>query len=258
MSVSEKAPKPKTRVTKRNKKQLIELDEPVGPVREADMTHWKKMWNDILSDPDFRESILIKKLIPEHHKYKYGDYQLFKLNTKQEITPKVDPSKKKGTFYMKFGGLGHYVAYEVKKDAIYIFDSSHGEHGRYADCLPPYIATIQKYFNENVEFVEKFGTLQVLPGDSFCQTWSLSYLLGTKTQNIMMKASTENKSEIEVLFELCKYIINLPVFKEICDHEKKWIAREFGNNKAPSKWTPEYFLNFSRERMDLESFRFLF
>jgi hypothetical protein len=73
----------------------------------------------------------------------------------------------------------------------------------------------------------------------------------------MMKASTENKSEIEVLFELCKYIINLPVFEKICDHEKKWIAREFGNNKAPSKWTPEYFLNFSRERMDLESFHFL-
>jgi hypothetical protein len=250
MSVSEKAPKPKTRVTKRNKKQLIELDEPVGPVKEADMTHWKKMWNDILSDPDFRKYILKSD--------KYGDYQLFKLNTKQEITPKVDPSKKKGTFYLKFDGLGHYVAYEVKKDAIYIFDSSHGEHGRYADCLPPYIETIQKYFNENVKFVEKFGTLQVLPGDSFCQTWSLSYLLGTKTQNIMMKVSAENKSEIEVLYELCKYIINLPVFKEICQGETKWIAREFKRNKAPKKWTPEYFLNFSRERMDLESFHYLF
>jgi hypothetical protein len=248
MSVSEKAPKPKTRVTKRNKKQLIESDETV--VREADMTHWKKMWNDIISDPDFRKYILKSD--------KYGDYQLFKLDTKQEITPKVDPSKKKGTFYLKFDGLGHYVAFENKKDAIYIFDSSHGEHGRYADCLPPYIETIQKYFNENFKFVEKFGTLQVLPGDSFCQTWSLSYLLGTKTQNIMMKASAENKSEIEVLFELCKYIINLPIFKEICDHETKWITREFKRNKAPKKWTPEYFLHFSRERMDLESFHFLF
>ena len=90
MSVSEKAPKPKTRVTKRNKKQLIESDETV--VREADMTHWKKMWNDIISDPDFRKYILKSD--------KYGDYQLFKLNTKQEIIPKVDPSKKKGTFYL--------------------------------------------------------------------------------------------------------------------------------------------------------------
>jgi hypothetical protein len=100
--------------------------------------------------------------------------------------------------------------------------------------------------------------LQVLPGDSFCQTWSLSYLLGKKTHNIMMEASTKNKSEIEVLYKLCKYIIGLPVFEEICTQQESWIKREFKNNKAPKKWTPEYFLKFSRERMNLESFHYLF
>ena len=256
MPNTEKARKPNKRVTKRN---LQKVEEDVGPVLEADMTHWKYMWNDILSDPDFRKWIIGSD--------KYGYYQLFKLGKtpkssaakeKKEIEPQVDSSKKKGTFYMKFGGLGHYVAYEVKKDAIHLFDSSHGEHGRYADCLPPFIGTIQKHFNENIKFVEKFGTLQVLPGDSFCQTWSLSYLLGKKTQKIMMEASTKNKSEIEILFELCKYIIDLPVFKEICKEQHVWIKREFKNNKAPEKWTPEYFLNFSRERMNLESFHYLF
>jgi len=258
MSTTAKSLKPNQRVTKRNLKKKEDKNDLDEPVLEADMTHWKYMWNDILSDPDFREWFLGSD--------SYGYYQLFKLDKtanpssvdkqKKGIEPQVDPSKKKGTFYMKFGTLGHYVAYEIKKDTISLFDSSHGEHGRYADCLPPFIGTIEKYFNKEIQFVEKFGTLQVLPGDSFCQTWSLSYLLGKPTQTIMMKAPT--LGEIEVLYKLCKYIIALPVFEEICTQQEAWIKREFKRNKAPKKWTPEYFFMFSRQRMNLESFHYLF
>jgi hypothetical protein len=260
ISTSEYKSKRKVKTIK--PKVTNEIQPLFEPVLEADMTHWKYMWNDIISDPDFREWFLESD--------EYGYYQLFRLGKpnkssvskpKKEIDPKEDPLKKKGTFYLKFDGLGHYVAFENKKDAIYIFDSSHGENGRYADCLPPFIETIKKYFNPNIEFVEKFGTLQVLPGDSFCQTWSLSYLLGTKTQKIMMQATKQEKSQIEVLFELCKYIINLPVFQEICDKQAEWMKKAFAKNRnpqTPKKWTPAYFFNFSRERMDLESFHYLF
>jgi hypothetical protein len=68
----------------------------------ADMTHWKYMWNDILSDPDFRYWFTGKT--------GGGYYQLFKDGKIKNETPK-GASTKKGTFYMKFGNLGHYVAY---------------------------------------------------------------------------------------------------------------------------------------------------
>jgi hypothetical protein len=219
---------------------------------EADVTHWKNMWGDILADPDFRYWILGKA-------EGAGYFDLIKTNKQvKNVTPQGG-SVKKGTFYMKFGKLGHYVAYEMKNKKIQIFDSSHStgdERGKYSDCFPPFIPTIEKNFSPNVEFIETFGTPQTLNGDSFCQTWSLAYLMGTPTHKIMKKMKSDNK--IEVLYKLCKYIIGLPMFKKICKEETKWINKNFKANKAPKKWDPEYFLMFSREILDLESFHYLF
>jgi hypothetical protein len=217
---------------------------------ESDMTHWKNMWSDIISDPDFREWISGKTAS--------GYYQLYK-NTKIKNETPGKKTPKKGTFYMKFGKLGHYVAYEIKKNSILIFDSSHStgsDYGLYRDCLPDFMKTIQRHFSKNIEFVEKYGTPQVLPGDSFCQTWSLAYLLGTPTQSIMSKLNSNN--QIEILYEICSKIIATPVFKEFCNKQKSWITTNFKENKAPKKWTPEFFLDFSRNVLDLESFRYLF
>lgn len=217
---------------------------------EADMTHWKNMWSDILSDPDFRSWFTEES--------KSGYYQLLK---NKKIINETPGNKKinKGTFYMKFDKLGHYVTYELKKDSIRIFDSSHsigGESGLYADCLPDFIDTIKQHFSPKIEFVETFGTPQTTPGDSFCQTWSLSYLLGKPTQTIMKEVNATNK--IETLYKLCKKIIGMKVFEEICLTQKDWITLNFKKNKAPKKWTPELFLHFSRKVMDLKSFNFLF
>ena len=160
---------------------------------------------------------------------------------------------------MKFGKLGHYVAYELKNDAIYIFDSSHStgnESGLYSDCLPDFMETIKEHFSQDIRFVEKYGTPQVVAGDSFCQTWSLAYLLGKPTQSIMSKLTPDNR--IEILYKLCTKIISMPVFEEICLEQQPWIIKNFKENKAPQKWTPDFFLNFSRNVLDLKSFHYLF
>jgi len=217
---------------------------------EADMTHWKYMWNDILSDPDFRCWLTGKKAC--------GYYQLKKSNKIKNETPKHETSNK-GTFYMKFGKLGHYVAYEIKKDSINIFDPSHStgnESGIYSGCLPDFIKTIQNKFSPNIKFIEDFGTPQILKGDSFCQTWSLAYLLGKPFQDIMKQIKKDNR--IEILYTICKKIIKLKIFEEICLSQSKWIVKAFKQNKAPKKWTPEYFFEFSRKVMDLNSFHYLF
>jgi hypothetical protein len=217
---------------------------------EMDMTHWKNMWSDILSDPDFREWIAGKSAS--------GYYQLYK-NKKIANESPDGKNHKKGTFYMKFGVLGHYVAYEIKKGSISIFDSSHSTgtaYGLYRDCLPDFMDTIRTHFSEKIEFVEKYGTPQVVAGDSFCQTWSLAYLLGKPTQSIMKKLNSTN--QIEVLFEICLKIIDMPVFEEICLEQQPWIIKNFKKNDASKKWTPEFFLHFSRNILDLKSFHYLF
>jgi hypothetical protein len=217
---------------------------------ESDMTNWKYMWNDILSDPDFRCWITGKTA--------GGYYQLFK-NTKIENDTPKGCSTKKGTFYMKFGKLGHYVAYEMKAKEILIFDSSHStgnENGIYSECLLGFTKTIKSKFSPNIKFVEDFGTPQILKGDSFCQTWSLAYLLGSPTKKIIKEITVTNR--IEILYKLCKKIIDSRVFKEICETQQEWIEKAFTENKSPKKWTAKYFLHFSRDVMNLESFKYLF
>jgi len=65
-------------------------------------------------------------------------------------------------------------------------------------------------------------------------------------------------NKVEILYKICKYIIKKPIFEEICKSQSKWIEKAFKENKAPKKWTAEYFLHFSRNVMDLQSFKYLF
>jgi hypothetical protein len=185
----------------------------------------------------------------------------------------------KGTFSMKFGKLGHYVAYKINYEkgnkkgkkkgnkkaikSITIFDSSHSigdELGLYRDCLPDFMETIETNFSPNIIFDEKFGTPQTLPGDSFCQTWSLAYLIGKPTHKIMDKLKPPNQPDkIEILYEICKHIIDLPAFENICKNNAAWINKNFHDNDAPrTKWNAEYFLHFSKNILDLHSFHYLF
>lgn len=221
----------------------------------SDMINWKKMWNDILSDPDFRYWFIGKS---------GGYYQLFADGTIQNDTPKR-ASPKKGTFYMQFGKEAHFVAYEKKAKSILIFDPSHSignEQGSYAPCLSSFEGSIRENFSPTINFVQKFGTPQTLEADTFCQTWSLSYLMGS-TQKIMNKLKPENKplnepiNKIEIIFELCKKIIGSDVFKEICSQQEKWITTAFELNKSPMKWTPKFFLEFSRN-MTFDMFKLIF
>ena len=214
---------------------------------KSDIITWKYIWNDILSDPDFRNWIVDENL---------GYYQIFKnknINNDSEDKSEHDV----GTIYMKFGKLGHYIAYKLKKNnKMTIFDSSYPD-GTYGDCLDEdYIDSIRYNFdNCSIVFDETYGTPQRLDDDSFCQTWSLAYLSNYKKLKSFLKDSKNDP--INSLFNICKFIINLPIFEEICIEQKNWIEKNLKINKASKKWTSEYLLEYSRN-FDYDDFEKLF
>ena len=215
---------------------------------KQDIIHWKYIWNDIISDVDFRNWIINKNT---------GFYQIFK-NDKITDLSSQDTSKKdklKGTFYMQFqGGHAHYVAYKILKSKIVIFDPSYPD-GTFSGCLPDYIDTIQNYFDLPVEFDDQFGTPQTNKNDSFCQTWTICYLMNNKKLNKLLESSNDNPTES--LYKICKHIISLSIFKEICNEQSNWINKNLKINKAPKKWNADYLLEYS-ELFDEEMFDYLF
>lgn len=214
---------------------------------KSDIITWKYIWNDILSDPDFRNWILDDNI---------GYYQIFKnKNIKNDSEDKSEHDI--GTIYMKFGKLGHYIAFKLKNNnKMTIFDSSYPD-GTYGDCLDEdYIDSIRHNFNNcSISFDETYGTPQRLDDDSFCQTWSLAYLSKSKKLKSFLKDSKNDP--IYSLFNICKFIINLPIFKEICIEQQNWIEKNLKINKASKKWTSDFLLEFSRN-FDYDDFKKLF
>lgn len=211
-----------------------------------DIITWKYIWNDILSDVDFRNWIVNKNL---------RFFHIFKNNTIKEISSTSNNKENKGTFYMQFpGNHAHFVAYKNLKSKLVLFDPSY-ENGTYSGCLPDFLHTIQKKFNKTIHFDDKFETPQRHKNDSFCQTWTLCYLLDNKTSKSLLNHSIINS--IDALYMICKYIISLPVFEEICTEQSEWINKNLRKNKAPKKWDSKYLLSYSRH-FDREMFEYLF
>lgn len=214
----------------------------------SDIIHWKYIWNDVISDVDFRNWFVGNK----------GFYRLFK--TKDRVddlssTQTLTKNKNEGTFYMQFAGnFGHFVAYKKQKSRIVIFDSSH-KTGTFSGCLPDFVETIINKFKLPIFYDTKFGIPQNKKDDSFCQTWSLCYL----SKNKVLKKYLENskKDPVLSLFNICKFLINTSTFEEICTQQEEWINENLKKNKAPKKWNSRYFLKYSRD-MNLEMFRLLF
>jgi hypothetical protein len=223
---------------------------------KSDIIHWKNMWNDVISDPDFRAFFL---------RYKNsGYYQIYKTTDPKDDTPDdvVDTQKKGGTLYMKFGSLGHYVAYKdkiPKKKTFIIFDSSFNSPGRvgtYSGCLPDFTKNINKYLGEFV-YDERFLTPQRLKDDTFCQTWSLAYLYGDNAEKFLESSTGTDEDNKKALYNICLTFINDPVFKEICTDQAEWINKNFKINKAPKNKDADWFYNYSIS-LDYNTFKNLF
>ena len=185
-----------------------------------DILIWKYLWNNLLSDIEFRNYLV-----------EQGDYALFQNIKIDDKTSALSKNKTIGTFYLKFGSLGHFLAYKKTKKGIKIYDPSYdptGIKGVYAGCFPLFVNTVIKYFGF-IEYVTEFGTVQRHKDDSFCQTWSLTYLLSLKNKNFKKLLSTaghlvDKNDVIPILFEICKTIINLPEFTEYCEFNKVLIG----------------------------------
>lgn len=214
---------------------------------DIDVIHWKYIWNDVISDVDFRNWFVGNK----------GYYQLFKNLRVDDLSSKETllANKNEGTFYMQFAGnFGHFVAYKKQKSRIVIFDSSHGT-GTFSGCLPDFVETIINKFKLPIFYDTKFGTPQNKTDDSFCQTWSLCYLSKNKDLHKYLKNS--KKDPILSLFNICKFFINTTIFEEICNQQEQWINKNLKKNKAPKKWDSQYFLKYSKD-MNIDMFRLLF
>jgi hypothetical protein len=212
-----------------------------------DIITWKQIWNDIISDIDFRNWFVGNN----------GFYHLYKNNRVDDLSKDTTPAQKnRGTLYMQFpGNYAHFVAYKKQKNQITIFDPSYLS-GTYAGCLPDFVDTILNKFKLPIHYEIVFGTPQYHKNDSFCQTWSLAYL--SKSPKLHKYLKDALNDSVLALFNICKFFINTKIFqKEICVDQAAFINKNIRKNKAPKKWNAEYFLNYSND-MDFEMFSHLF
>lgn len=229
-------------------------EKEIIPEKFVEIKTWKYMWNDILSDPEFRNDYLLRGR-------SFGDYRLQK-NGSIIYNLKKKARINKGTFYLKFGDLAHYVAYNIIGKDIIIFDSSN-PGGTYSDCLNDFIDIIENikikpFKGKKIKFETKYNTPQTHPNDSFCQTYSLGYLSDNIKIHDLMKTANSVVSRKE-LFLICKEFINMVEFEEICV-DSQWFTDSMNFNKRKYKtqiWTPKQFLDFSRA-LTLDEFEKLF
>ena len=220
-----------------------------------DVIIWKYIWNDLLSSIEFRNYLVDQ-----------GDYRLYLNGRIDDKTSIKSTNKNIGTFYLNFAKLGHFVAYKIDNKKIKIFDPSYDPQnvkGVYGGCFPPFINTVRGHFGD-IEYITDFGTVQTHKNDSFCQTWSLTYLLGIQDNTFekLLKdagyASTEN-DVIPILFKICKLIINSDKFDDFCDINKDLLGR-WGSevNGRTVKWkNGDQFIDFSK-KLTLAKFKKLF
>ena len=79
--------------------------------------------------------------------------------------------------------------------------------------------------------------------------------MNSKKLNKLLENSNDNP--VETLYKICKHIILLPVFKEICNEQSEWINKNLKINRASKKWNADYLLEYS-DNFDEEMFDYLF
>lgn len=134
-------------------------------------------------------------------------------------------------------GLGHFVAYEVHSGAILVFDpaKSGGLYGEWFN--KDVVDAMEKKFRKPVTILDIHP--QIWDWDSFCQTWSLAYLM-----NIPL-AKVNGQNARSELHKIVHVIARNPKFERYV-HANKSLIQTWIRDEDPRGATVKDFVTFSQ------------
>jgi hypothetical protein len=163
---------------------------------------WKYTWNDLLSDNAFREY-----MVDRVGKMGFVDV-VYDERGKLGIDGTLGDF---GSLYVEdkradYKGLGHFVAYEIQSGQMSVFDSAKPTGARYSGWFNT--NEIKSALAHKYKVVVSIGKMhpQISNWDTFCQTWSLAYLMDIPMNHIHVRNAREE------LFTIIKKIIHSPKF----------------------------------------------
>lgn len=197
------------------------------------------MWDFVLNDPGFRKSI----------NGNLGEYTMSRRHT-TKITAQA------GTLYLVGG---HFIAYEIHGNDIYIFDPAppDGTFGYF--MTGELIDAIESRSDKEVVLLD-FHT-QHHPEDTFCQTWSLVWLI--ESLRPLTYDVTNGTQGRERLFEIVQKISkSFTFFKWIVKNSEKFCdqlqdVKDELSIKTSKIYDDVSFIKFTRE-MTEDEFRKIF
>jgi hypothetical protein len=208
---------------------------------------WKYTWNDLLSDNAFREY-----MVDRVGKMGFIDV-VYDTGGKLGIQGKLGDF---GSLYVEdtrpdYTGLGHFVAYDVQSGQMSVFDSAKPTGARYSGWFNT--EEIKSALAQKYKVVVSIGKMhpQISNWDTFCQTWSLAYLMNIPMNHIHVRNSREE------LFKIIKKIIHSPKFTEYIRENvnviQGWMDANARVHRIPPSTVNE-FIKFSKT-LSLDEFK---
>jgi len=155
-----------------------------------DIEAWKTQWDCIVNDKTFRKRFT-----------KCGEYS----STSRRM-PNV-----RGTVYIPSDDYeGHFIAYEIRGDTVYIFDSAALTNRYFLKTTHEILNNIVKKSRTRTHVMIDCHP-QMHEEDSFCQTWSLAWLT-PEYRSLVTQVATKHQS-MQTLFTICKDMIERDCFR---------------------------------------------
>jgi len=156
---------------------------------------WKELWDIFISDEAFREY--------------YSETPSYDLTIKD--TSPITHTK--GTLYIppaKKGGEGHFIAYQMNKNTIEIFDSSAYAYQQFQNDPRLHQSIVNRSKKTMIKL--NIHPQDLCIGDTFCQTWSLGWIkpkLRQFTENVKTQ-----KGSIHSMYNIVHTVANSHKFSE--------------------------------------------
>ena len=169
-------------------------------VSNKQLNMWKHLWDLFIADGEFR-----------HYYTKTPSYDLV-------LSDKTLIKNTKGTLYIppkKKGGEGHFIAYQMIGDKIYIFDPSAYAYQQFSNN-PGLAKSISVRSKKSVVKLTNHPQ-DLCQGDTFCQTWSLAWL----NSNLRKFTNAKNQNQaITSIYNIVHTVSNSNKFREYILYEK--------------------------------------
>ena len=183
-------------------------------IRVERLIHWKTIYDQIVSDKDFRRDFLKDE--------QHGDVTIKALSRPLKNYPV------KGTICIKAaGGEDHFLSYKkVDANTLNIFDPTPAG-GPYGDLYPKSEKHIKRVFGVS-KILKHRKHPQICPGDTFCQTWSLFWNMAN-SQKVISKFNGSNSPmsramSKRIMYDFVKKIVNS---SEFLRHAKPYLQHPF-------------------------------